>query len=671
MKSKYLLLTIIFSLGTIALFSQKPEFKFGKIDIPDVTNNVCPIDSTADAYIIGDYGTTSFGYVDGERFQTIFERHLRIKILKKSGFEKAKITIPLYYSEKSYDDETISKIRGLTYNLENGKIVKTKLEKMGVIEQAIEHGVINKVITMPNVKEGSVIELSYKISSNYNNIRSWTFQDKIPVLYSQYQVGIPEYFQYSVFRKRYEKVRKTSVIEPSSIELTWHKPSKNAQVSSELTRTVYFKTQVVKYIAESMERYCPEPFITSSVDNIASVDFELEYIKSPYIESLDYTTNWDKITSILLTNSRFGALLKNSSLTNNLVNHSPEAKSNIEKAFAIYQTIRNNFTWNKEDGLLASKPIEKTLETKQGNAADINLLLVAALKEAGFMAEPVALCTRNRGVFMMEYPILRKLNYVVAYTQIDGNLYLLDATDKNMPFGLIPEKCLNGYGHVISNAMNKNIELTPNQVFHQQTEARLALSENGTLTGTFRKTKTGYEALKLRKQIGAYGTDGYIQQLKELNPQITFTNYQFGNIDNPEKEADILLNVTLNGVVGTKDNTVTFCPILSDQIVNPFTAEMRVASIDFSFKSTDSCSVQIEVPQGYQVQQLPKNEIFTVQDKGIAYEYSATYTGTAIQVKRKLTIVKTLYQPEDYSILKAFYARVASKEAESVVLKKQ
>jgi hypothetical protein len=669
MKKNYLIISLL--LISISLFAQKSEFKFGKIDVSDITRNVCPIDSTADAYVIGDFGSTSFGYVDGERFQTIFERHLRIKILKKSGIEKARITIPLYYSEKSYDDEAISKIRGTTYNWENGKVTRTKLEKMGVIEQTIEHGVINKVITMPNVKEGSVIELSYKITSNYNNIRSWNFQDNIPVLYSQYRVSIPEYFQYSVFRKRYELVHKTSVTEPSSLELTWHKPTKSStNPSSELTRTVRFKTQVSCYFAENMERYKPEPYITSDADNMASIDFELEYIKSPFIEYQDYTTNWDKITSILQKSSYFGGILRNSSLTGSLLNPSRQTKSNVEKAFVIYQTIRDNFAWNREDGLLASQPLEKTLQNKGGSASDLNLLLVAVLKEAGFMAEPVALCTRNRGVFMMEYPILRKLNYVVAYTQIDGNLYLLDATDKNMPFGLIPEKCLNGYGHVISDAMNKNIELTPSQVFHQQTDAQFSLSENGSLSGTFRRIKTGYEALKLRKQIDTYGKDKYMQRLKEINPLITFTNYTFDNIDNPEKETDILLNVTLNGVVEAKDNMVTFCPILSDQIVNPFTSEKRAASIDFSFKSTDSCSVRIVIPQGYQVQQLPKNEIITVPDKGIEYEYSAAFTNNAIQVKRRLTITKTLYEPEDYNFLKTFYVKVETKEAESVILKK-
>ena len=110
--------------------------------------------------------------------------------------------------------------------------------------------------------------------------------------------------------------------------------------------------------------------------------------------------------------------------------------------------------------------------------------------------------------------------------------------------------------------------------------------------------------------------------------------------------------------------------MVSDQIVNPFTAEKRVASIDFSVKSTDSCSIQIDLPQEYKVQQLPKNEIITVPDKGIEYEYSAAFTNNAIQVKRRLTITKTLYQPEEYSILKTFYARVASKEAEAVILKK-
>ena len=78
---------------------------------------------------------------------------------------------------------------------------------------------------------------------------------------------------------------------------------------------------------------------------------------------------------------------------------------------------------------------------KIGNAADINLLLVAMLNKAGIEANPVILSTRENGFIAMAHPSLSDCNYVVARAVVDGKQILLDATEPNLqavahPFSL-------------------------------------------------------------------------------------------------------------------------------------------------------------------------------------------------------------------------------------------
>ena len=90
----------------------------------------------------------------------------------------------------------------MTYNLVNGKIEKTKLNGDGEFKDNVNKFWSIKKITMPNVKEGSIIEYKYTIKSPFfSNLQDWKFQQTIPVDYSEYKTIIPEYFSYNFYSR--------------------------------------------------------------------------------------------------------------------------------------------------------------------------------------------------------------------------------------------------------------------------------------------------------------------------------------------------------------------------------------------------------------------------------------------------------------------------------------
>ena len=114
---RYLAGMALFLSITASGYSQKSPSKFGKMSPEHISAEYCPIDSSAHAYYIFDYGFSYFQYAttkvrEGESsgsqkgFQLYFKRHFRIKILDNQGFNWANVSIPLYRDD---DDEKILK----------------------------------------------------------------------------------------------------------------------------------------------------------------------------------------------------------------------------------------------------------------------------------------------------------------------------------------------------------------------------------------------------------------------------------------------------------------------------------------------------------------------------------------------------------------------------------
>src|SRR5690349_21346335 len=148
---KKLLATVFFITHCFYSFSQKAPIKFGEIPMADMTMSSYDKDSSAAAVILADYGE-AYASMGASTASLIFERHLRIKIIKKEGLSWADASIPLYSS--GTDDERISTLKASTYNLENGKIVETKMAKDGRFKEKFNRTINLEKFTLPNVKEG-------------------------------------------------------------------------------------------------------------------------------------------------------------------------------------------------------------------------------------------------------------------------------------------------------------------------------------------------------------------------------------------------------------------------------------------------------------------------------------------------------------------------------------
>ncbi|WP_343592524.1 DUF3857 domain-containing protein [Flavobacterium sp.] len=195
----------LLSLSWILLVAPKAisqEFKLGKVSIAELEQKVHPKDSSAAAAILYKKGISRMEFDQNEGFCIVTDVEARIKIYKKEGYEWANQSV-WYYNQTNLKERVFFS-DAVTYNLVNGKIEKTKLKSDGSFDEVLSKFRGLKKITMPNVKEGSVIEYHYSIRCPSDNIiRDWDFQTSIPVNYSEFKIAYPEYYVFKPRQKGY------------------------------------------------------------------------------------------------------------------------------------------------------------------------------------------------------------------------------------------------------------------------------------------------------------------------------------------------------------------------------------------------------------------------------------------------------------------------------------
>jgi hypothetical protein len=138
---------------------QAPVIKLGKISPDQFTNS--STDSTAEAVVLYNLGEVSIELSANELWLSSVH-HVRILIRKKSAYDRATVQIPVRRGT-SGQHEFIRNVEGYTYNLANGQVSIDRLAKTGSFtEKASDQFWIEK-FTLPNVREGSIIEYTYTI----------------------------------------------------------------------------------------------------------------------------------------------------------------------------------------------------------------------------------------------------------------------------------------------------------------------------------------------------------------------------------------------------------------------------------------------------------------------------------------------------------------------------
>ena len=657
-----------------SFFLTAQEFKLGKVSVAELEQKVHPKDTSAVAAILYKKGKSSIEYNDNEGFVLITQVEARVKIYKKEGYDWANQSV-VYYIGDNNSREKVEFSDVNTFNLVNGKIEKTKLKSDGVFNEEVNKYRSRKKITMPNVKEGSVLEYSYTVrTSSIGMMRDWAFQTSIPVNYCEFKTYIPEYYTFNVRQKGYVFPKITAEKQSKSIIFTNRERSGNGLAATHTTYSTdkvdYIETQTT-YVAQDLPAMKEEAYVNNIDNYISSLEQELSMIKYPNSPIKSFSSDWNSVVKTIYEYDDFGPELNKTGYFENDLKIVLEGKNtDDEKILAILNHVKNSVKWNDYTGYSCESGVKKAYKEKTGNIADINLMLTAMLRHAGLTANPVLVSTRSNGIAL--FPNRTAFNYVIAAVETPNGNILLDATEKFSTPNVLPFRTLNWFGRLIrKDGTSEEVDLMPKKLSNDIVFMSYNIDSEGKVTGKTRRQCSDYNAMITRKNVSSLKEDEYLEKLENENNKIEISEYSRTN------EKDILLPIietysfTGNNLCELIGGKIYVSPMLfftNDK--NPFTQEVREYPVDFGFPYSDRYNITIQIPEGFTVETLPTPAVLTMEDNLGTFKFNIAVNENTLQLSIVHQINEAIVSTEKYEMLKEYYKGMIAKETEKIVLKR-
>lgn len=642
-KISIIILFVFFQLG----FTQK--LKLGEVTIDELKENVHPIDSSSSAAYLFKKGKTEFNLNREGSWEIITQVSVKIKIYKKEGFKYANQEIAYYVGGNSKEEVNISD--AYTYNLVAGKIEKTKLESESEFKEEVNDRWNLKKITFPSVKEGSIIEFSYKIISPYiSNFNDWYFQSEIPVDLVQYEVYIPQYFRYRTVITGYETIKTEQ---------------------KDITGIDFNSTKYI-YSAINVPPIKDEEFV-KNINNYTSVlKYELASIQYPNKPNKDVALNWEDVSKSIYENDNFGRELNFKSYFEEeitpLIHEFPNESDRMVK---LFEYVQNRMNWNNNNSYNCEFGVKKAFKEKTGNSADINLMLVAILRHAGIDANPIIVSTRSNGVAV--FPSRFAYNYVIAGVKLKNseNIILLDATNKNTLPDIVPLNTLNWFGRMLMpNGISKEIPLEPKKQSNKSITILAEIVDDLSIKGKVREVSNEYLALLYREKKGDLTNESLIEKIEK---ECQGTEIEELLVKNEKsKPINLTYSFNSNNLVEIIGDKLYLSPLLFLEMnENPFKSEKRNYPIEFDFPQKINYNISVKLPENHEVESFPTSVNYKTQDGSLAFNFNGSVSNGMIQIVSSFEINSLLLPANDYEMVKSFFKEMINKQTEKIVLKKK
>ena len=661
---------ILFSVCfTLTVFAQ--DYKFGKVSKEELQEKFNPMDSSANATYLYNYRKTFFEYDQDKGFQLITEIHERIKIYNQEGFDYATQQIRLYKS--GGDKEQISGIKGYTYNLLDGKIKETKLTKEGMFKTEKSKYLDEMKFTMPNIKEGSVVEFKYKILSPFHSlVDDFVFQYDIPVKKLDAKFEVPEYFVFKANTKGFLSVVPKRESKRDKITFTSKTRGGDRVVTTTYNSSdLEFTKSISSYSLINVPALKEESHVNNINNYRSSVKYELSYTKYPQSTVKYYSTTWEDVVKTIYKSPYFGdELSKTSYLKDEIDAIIGTISDPMQRTALIFDFVKSKVKWNGYNNKYTNDGVKKAYKDQVGNVAEINLMLTAMLKYAGLSAYPVLVSTRQNGVPL--FPTREGYNYVVSYVKFTEGSVLLDATNKYCTPNVLPFRVLNWQGRVIAEKGGSTlVDLYPKEKSRNDISMMVNLNEDGSIEGGCRSTKTNHNALLYRERYNNADEDDFIEKLENKYNGLEISEFKVTNgldLSKPVMESFKFVQESQADIIGDK---IYFSPLFFFKTSeNPFKLEKREFPVDFGYPSTAKYRIIINLPKGYKVESIPESAAFSLPDNLGIFKFKISTKETSVQVLVDAKINQSIIPPLYYDALKEYFKQMIEKENEQIVLTK-
>lgn len=399
-----------------------------------------------------------------------YHEKIRIKVLKPEGAKYAQVTIPYYvvpqdkdklytsqmalrpqhidingavtYDEgasrsistniaTNYIHESIEEVKATAYNMEGSKTTKSKFKGEVALEQ-LDDETWQARFAIPDVRQGTVIEYEYtRHSELFYRLHDWQAQQEIPVAYARLTVTIPRHLLFNFEQHGSQQL----VAKQESSSMIYKLVSDPLAAPTTVMAYRYIFTGQDLKGAPSDPNVCLADYFTGVTAEVSSFGLR----STP---PADYANTWEHVDQVLMADDNLGKMIEDHSpLREQLQAENIQTIANEqERAAAVCRLVFSHVKWNGKYAMWA-RNAQETLQQGGGNSADINMLLMQTLREAGLKVNPVVMRPRNLGALPLTFPTISKLtNYVVGVKTRNAGTVYVDASSPEGKLNTLPEQ---------------------------------------------------------------------------------------------------------------------------------------------------------------------------------------------------------------------------------------
>lgn len=631
---------LAFSLN-LSLLAQ--DMKFGKYSQSELELTKVDFEPEASSVVLEEISNNHFmGTIQHSAI------HRRIKILKESGKDVGNVSITFYAGDGI---QNVTKLNAQTINIENGIEKITKLSKDDFFEVDLDDNYKEVRFTFKDVKVGSILEYSYlKTDKSITFLDSWVFHNPMPTMKSTYTIEVPSFLNY------------------------------NFLAQGEKTQSCKYQTNypgTYSWTVSNLSAIKNEPMMSNYQDFIEKIDFQLAGYA--FSNSATYGgggsgfketyTTWQELTESISEFDLFVHYLNpNAGEKSQILTFVPKGETEIQKAKDVYNFVTEKYSYNGEYSPFPSKNLRAMLESRTGQRADINLTLMAYLRQNGLTAYPLLISSKGNGRSrLVDTPFLDQFNQLIIYTKIDDKEYFLDATNSERPFGYLPLSQHVSYGYIMK---EKDSGLIPVQLPHRSGIVQMVntkLDENNHLVSESTVRYTDYDALSKMNGSSIDEVDTLKKYILGPTPE-NLLDFAVTEKTEPRKQLEAKFK---HSFADFDPETTFISPFAYTRwSENPFQSEVRTFPVDFLYTFTDNYTSIIEIPKGYTVDDYPQDANISIPGGNALFTYQVSQWDGQIKITASVSLKYPLISPTLYPDLKYFMEILTTKLKEPVVLKK-
>jgi hypothetical protein len=614
------------------------------------------VEKDSAAVVLLDEQTTTVAE-NGET-STVYRRV--VKILRAQGRDYAEM--PIFY-----DKET--KLKAIHAWTVTAKGTQYELKE----KDFYEHGLVGdslyeddrvKVARLPGLDPGTVVAVEYEQRRRpYLFADRWNFQERIPVALARYTLRLPDKWEYSDAWVQHDRIKP---VQQGSNQWTWE----------------------VRDVA-GIEKEPGMPFWQSVAGRMM-----LSFYGDARTRG-KAAAKWDEVALWYagLTQDRTTASPEIAAMAKQLTANAPDFASKVSALTGFMQRQIRYVAIEIGIGGFQPHPAADTFRNRYGDCKDKATLLISMLHEVGVPAAYVLVHT-ERGFVMPDAPSAGSFNHVITAIELpasgnvtnlasvvttkSGKKYVIfDPTDPYTPLGQLHADLQGSYGLFSTPSGGELIQLPvllpdANQL---KRVAHLKLQPDGSLVGEVEETRTGENAWASRYALLSSEDIERSQRLDHfLGGFLTgFTVNSSGveNLENYDHDLVLKYSFTAKNYAKNAGPLLLVRPrVLGDKEMALRTDKdkPRKFPVQFSSASHQTDIFEIEIPQGYSVDELPDP---VKVDVGFAeYESKTEVTGQLLRYTRAYTVKQLLVPTSNEDDLKRLFSSIYTDERNSAVLKK-